>query len=242
MKVVALGVGSGFAMEQFHTNFLVQVGYSNILVDAGTTIRYSLAKQGLSLQDITHIFITHFHHDHAGGLSELLLKSYWTFEDGVHKPHIPTVVIRKEQLNDLAYTLAPSMNNQGKTWRDFCKVVFFEDGQYEISGVTFTCIVTDNLHCDGMESYALRIEEKDRNVVLTGDIKKLSESGLLNYIDEQTIAVVQDVTLYENPIHASMQDVLAYYPADVLERVWAVHYEAVVEAAPIPFLKEGQSL
>lgn len=242
MKLIALGVGSGFAMDQFHTNFLVQAGNANVLIDVGTTIRYSLAKQGLNMQDITHIFITHFHHDHVGGLSELLLKSYWTFEDGIHKPHIPTVIIRKEQLNELAYTLAPSMNNQGKTWRDFCNLVFFEDSKYEVACVTFTCIITDDLHCDGMHSYALRIDNGQKNIVLTGDIKKLPESGLLNYIDEQTIAVVQDVTLYENPIHASMQDVLAYYPAGVLERVWAVHYEAAVADAPIPFLKEGQSL
>ena len=240
MRLVALGVGSGFVMDQFHSNYLLETGQARLLIDAGTTIRYSLAKAGVELQDITYILITHFHHDHAGGLSELLLKGYWTFDEGIHKPHLMTVVIREEQLQDLEATLAPSMNNQGMTWRDFCHVVFFEEGEYEVAGVKMNCIVTDNLHCEGMESYALRIEEDGRNIVLTGDIKKLPESDLLAHIDEQTIAVIQDVTLYENPIHASLQDVLAYYPSEVLKKVWAVHYEAIIPDAPIPFLKEGQ--
>ena len=50
-------------------------GGANILIDAGSntkTIKKALETQGLSLADLTHIFITHTHTDHIAALSVML--------------------------------------------------------------------------------------------------------------------------------------------------------------------------
>ena len=39
-----------------------------LLIDCGSDVRWSLAKQGLSYLDITDIYISHLHGDHIGGL------------------------------------------------------------------------------------------------------------------------------------------------------------------------------
>ena len=50
-------------------------GSANVLIDAGSntkTIKKALETQGLSLADLTHIFITHTHTDHIAALSVML--------------------------------------------------------------------------------------------------------------------------------------------------------------------------
>ena len=44
---------------------------SKLLIDCGTDARHSLHELGLSYKDIEHVYISHLHADHAGGLEWL---------------------------------------------------------------------------------------------------------------------------------------------------------------------------
>ena len=227
MQLTVLGVGHSFTTIDAHTNFFIQHPQYGVLIDAGTTLRSSLIDANISLNDITHIFITHFHHDHVGGLAELLMKSYWQFNEHGHQPHIPTLILRREQLAEIEGLLAPSLNNQQFTWQSYCHVAFFEDNAFSIGDVTYECIVTDELHCEGMRSYGLRVTERDVNIVISGDIKHLQQSTILQYITDSTAAVFTDVSYANNPLHASYEETIQYYPAAILENVYAVHYDKI---------------
>ena len=78
MKIYPLGVGQGFSTKYFHNNYIISISNTNILIDAGTTLRFSLEASPYTYTDIDYIFLTHFHFDHIGGLEEFLQRRYWS--------------------------------------------------------------------------------------------------------------------------------------------------------------------
>jgi len=71
MKIIPLGVGSAFTMNDYQSNLIIEQNGKRLLIDAGTDIRFSLDKQGLSYKDIDAVYISHLHADHAGGVEYL---------------------------------------------------------------------------------------------------------------------------------------------------------------------------
>ena len=71
MKVTFLGAGSAFSKRNGNSNILVESGNTRLLIDFSLLCSQSLVTYGFSLQDITHLFITHLHADHISGLEEM---------------------------------------------------------------------------------------------------------------------------------------------------------------------------
>ena len=44
MKIIPLGVGSAFTMDDYQTNLIIEQNGKRLLIDAGTDIRFSLKK------------------------------------------------------------------------------------------------------------------------------------------------------------------------------------------------------
>ena len=77
MKIIPVGVGSAFSMKNFQTNLLIECNGKNMLVDAGTDIRFALKEQKKSYKDIDSLYVTHLHADHIGGIEYLAFCSYF---------------------------------------------------------------------------------------------------------------------------------------------------------------------
>lgn len=241
MKLHILGIGNATTKHRYHSNFFISYNDFGLLIDAGTTIRYSLPHHNISLKQITHIIITHFHHDHVGGLSELLNTMYWHFENNEHRPLVPTLILRKEQLSDIEKLLSPIFNNQGLTWQDYCKITFFENNLFYLNNLKLTCIVTDSLHCTELRSFGLNVISPEKNIIISGDIKALEKSTLNHYITSTTTHIFQDVSLTPNPVHATLQEVEQYYPSTIHHKVYAVHYDKQIAVnSTIQFAVQGQ--
>ncbi len=58
-------------LRRFRSSLLVEVGGLKIVLDCGPDFRQQMLKEGLRLQDIDLIVVTHLHFDHVGGLMEL---------------------------------------------------------------------------------------------------------------------------------------------------------------------------
>ena len=71
MQLLFLGSGSAHTVgaDNFQSNMmLIADSGRRLLIDCGSDVRWSLAKQGLSHLDITDIYVSHLHADHVGGL------------------------------------------------------------------------------------------------------------------------------------------------------------------------------
>jgi len=87
MKLKILGSGNALALENYHTNFLFDPEDDTnrkLLIDCGTDIQRSLHNSGHSFNDITDVYISHFHMDHVGGLPALLTHKYFTQREKIN--------------------------------------------------------------------------------------------------------------------------------------------------------------
>jgi ribonuclease BN (tRNA processing enzyme)/class 3 adenylate cyclase len=79
LKMTFLGTGSAFTIGDgnFHSNVLLEMNRDNLLIDAGSDLRFSLNEQKKNHLDIRNLYITHMHGDHVGGLEWLALNTYF---------------------------------------------------------------------------------------------------------------------------------------------------------------------
>lgn len=83
MKVTFLGVGSAFSRKNANSNILIESGNIKLLIDCARSCLPSLEKYGLSVKDVTHIFITHLHADHVGGMEEVAFMTRLVYKQKV---------------------------------------------------------------------------------------------------------------------------------------------------------------
>ncbi|WP_054034013.1 MBL fold metallo-hydrolase [Desulfatitalea tepidiphila] len=73
MKITILGSGTCVPrLTRSASSVLVESGRAKILVDLGPGTMHRLLQYGLTIFDLTHIFLTHFHPDHTAELVPLL--------------------------------------------------------------------------------------------------------------------------------------------------------------------------
>lgn len=72
MRIYSFGSCDGFPDRLEAPAFLIEEGKEKILVDCPPHVNLLLKRAGFSPMDLTAIFITHLHHDHVGGLIDLI--------------------------------------------------------------------------------------------------------------------------------------------------------------------------
>lgn len=250
MKIYPLGVGGAFTKSNYHNNYIIHLDEKYMLIDAGTTLRYSLIEAGFNYSDIHFVFISHLHFDHVGGLEELVLQRFWQFDEGKHAPKKTTVIVHKKLLASLKALLRNGLENQGRTVDDFCNFICLNDNEtYKIGDYAFSIFDTSNAHAEGMLSFGFKLAWKDLNIVFSGDVKRLQDANLLGQVNQNTTAIFQDVSFTFNGAHATLQEVLDYYPENFHRKIYAMHYNDDVEKftdsieqAQIKLVRKQQSI
>ncbi len=99
IEVLFLGVSAAIPMPgQTNASYILRTGKTCILIDCGPAIMQQLAAVGLSPAEITHLYFTHRHGDHALGYPMLML--WWS----IYHPRdiaLPTVVASEQTLKTL---------------------------------------------------------------------------------------------------------------------------------------------
>ncbi len=69
-QLIMLGTGNAIVTRCYNTCFIIRTPQTQLLVDAGggNGILVQLQKEGISLADIHHVFVTHAHTDHILGI------------------------------------------------------------------------------------------------------------------------------------------------------------------------------
>lgn len=235
-KITFLGVGSAFSRKNATSCILVESEKVKLLVDCGAPILKTLGEYGLSLTDVTHLFVTHLHADHIGGLEE------WAFQCRFEHGYRPTIISTASILNRLWHcSLKGAMEFVEVTPGDETPQVlsdYFKCAPV-VPNAWFSLDPEDDLqifihsshHVLGMESYALEISTEPRvpekSVFFTSDVKfdeSLVEMGL-----ESCQLLLHDCQLFDSGennkfgVHASYEQLLSL-PTDVRKRLWLYHF------------------
>ena len=232
-----LGVGHSEALANWNNNAMITVDGRRLLIDAGYTIKFALHQQGLTLEDVDAIFITHVHADHCFGLERMAYECRFRYQK---KPTLYLAPGIYEELWD--QTLKGVMGQVGEgpaTLDDFFHIVQLDGDEFEYHGVQLAYF--QNRHTPGKISYGLWINER---LLFSGDTRAIPE--IVERFNPDVI--LHDSTLSEwNPVHASVTELLESYPDAVRRRMYLMSYEdhweeyqAQIETEFAGFARQGQ--
>lgn len=230
MKLIFLGSGSAFTVgsQNYQSNILlVDEQDRKLLIDCGSDIRFSLHKEGYSYVDITDIYISHLHSDHAGGLEYIGLSS--KFNPNCRKPNL----YLSKDIASIIWnsTLAGGMQSvEGEINEidDFFSIYKIKkDGYFIWQNIQFNLVSVTHVH-NGfytMPTYGLFFEIGGVKIWLTADtqfghqdIEKYYEKADLIFHDCET-------TPFATPVHAHYQQLLTL-PKEFKSKIWLYGYQS----------------
>lgn len=227
IKLIFLGSGSAFTVENSHSNMVIQMSDRRcFLIDCGSDARKSLFAQGLSYNDIGDVYISHLHADHAGGLEwlgfthcfrpfltrpnlyihETLIKPLWenTLKGGM------SVLEGKNVSLDTFFMVNLIKNNLPFTWNN----IIFETVQ------TIHTYDDDQLN----PSYGLFFKLNDTNIFITTDTQFFPDLMFPFY--QKADLIFHDCETMKkvgSSVHARFEE-LVQLPAEIKQKMWLYHY------------------
>ena len=165
MKLTILGSGTGRPDGTRNSaGYFVELPSTRIMLDCGAGSLHALARYGLPWQDLTHLFVTHFHVDHVGELAALM----WAFNYGMKSVRTaPLTLIGPHGLDRVMKGLDQAYARklfEGPFQTDLRMLESGDAVEPEPGG---RLSVVKSPHTD--ESLAVRIDFGGRSICYTGD-------------------------------------------------------------------------
>lgn len=211
LNVTLLGTGDPIPRtDRFGPSTLVEAGEHRMLFDAGRGAAQRLGQLGISLGDIDELFITHFHHDHLIGITDVWMTGWlpnpfgrrsspwrvWgptgtqSILEGLRQAMDPNIRIRiiDEQLPPAG--------------AEFDVTEFSQDGViFDEDGIVVTAFAVN--HGEHIKpAYGYRIDYAGRSVVISGDTK----------FDENLIRISEGVDVLIHELAAANDEILQFDP------------------------------
>jgi ribonuclease BN (tRNA processing enzyme) len=229
MKFTFLGSGSAFTVgaDNFHSNMILTSDRgTKLLIDCGSDIRFSLYLADFTYLDITDIYISHLHADHAGGLEYIGLNTM--FDPRCDRPNLYLSSDLASEIWDR--TLSGGMRSVSGAileLESFFKVHKIDlHGHFFWEGIKFTLVKV--IHVDNgffvIPSYGLFFTVDGVNVFLTTDARICKGEDCIFY--EQADIIFQDCETAPFPtnVHAHYTE-LVELPAAIKHKMWLYHYQ-----------------
>lgn len=249
MKLIFLGSGSAFTVGagNFQSNMLlINEQGKKLLIDCGSDIRFSLHAIGLSYLDITDIYISHLHADHAGGLEYIGFST--KFDPRCQKP---TLYTSRELASELwNRTLSGGMRAiEGEvadldTFFDVHKLKRYEYFVWEDIQFNLIKVVHVDTGYYVMPSYGLFFEINGIKIFLTTDTQ-FNLVELAEYYERADIIFHDcETAKFPSRIHAHYEELLTLQ-SRIRHKMWLYHYQPgelpeAVKDGFCGFIKRGQ--
>lgn len=166
MRLIILGSGDAFSSGgRLSSCYLLESGDVRFLLDCGPSILLALRRASVSANDISHIFISHLHGDHFGGLPFFLLDAIFPSRRTAPLTLVgpPGLEIRFRLASEILYPRCLDM----KPAFDVNFIELDKDIGRQISGHSVTPYEVE--HHSGSPSYALRFEKDGKVFTFSGD-------------------------------------------------------------------------
>ena len=250
MDLLVLGTGSAFTTDphNFQSNMvLVAASGRRLLIDCGTDIRWSLARQRLSCTDVTDIYISHLHSDHIGGLECIGFQT--KFGPACQRPRLYIEASLVDPLWNRSLRGGMEIVADGQTDLD----TFFDvrplsaAAPFEWEGMQLQLVPTMHVSAPGahMGSFGLMIAVGGRRALLTTDTQCTPTHLASYYADADLIFHDCETSPNKTTVHAHY-DELAQLPEATRGKTWLYGYQpgALPDAVAdgfLGFVRPGQS-
>jgi ribonuclease BN (tRNA processing enzyme) len=230
MRLIFLGTGAAFVTDvnNYQSNMLLQSASGKLLlIDCGADVRRSLHSQGFSFRDITDVYISHLHSDHAGGLEWLGFTR--KFSTHLTKPNL---YLSEHLVAPLwEHTLAgglTSLSDEPASLSAFFQVHPVADGKnFRWENISFEIIPHRHVESQfaHMPSYGLFFSINGRWVFLTTDAQFQPEQSLPYYQKADYIFQDCEIAAIPSGVHAHYNQ-LRTLPPEIKAKMWLYHYNS----------------
>lgn len=230
MQATFVGTGDAFSRRFGHTNVLVEAGDVRMMIDFGHLAPQRLEALGVSLDQLTHVVVSHIHTDHVGGLEELAFLSRFVHHSKA-KLLIPHGLVGLLWEHTLRGGLEMVADEQGRA--EHCSLETYFDvgelgeGWQSIGSLALRPFRTD--HVPGKDSWGLVVREEasDHRMIFGCDTRTPHPELLEEPIGEDFASgpIFHDCQLGHDgasTIHVPFSEIA--YPPAVQDRVVLVHY------------------
>ena len=210
MQLEFLGIGSFFAKNSFHNNLLIN---DRILIDCGFMAGQALHANNQSFAQIEHIFITHTHADHIGGLEECAF--FHKFMHGGTRPklYLPSALVDKLWSNSLQGGLE-DIETGGAHLSDYFDVVEVSE-EFEIEDIPFKIVPTfhvPNKFCCGLTI--------DNRIYFSGDTQFDADQIIQN--GDSAEIIYHDCQFFTGGIHTGLDEMMTL-PESLRRKISLMH-------------------
>ncbi|MCI0485566.1 MAG: ribonuclease Z [Blastocatellia bacterium] len=166
MKLTILG--SGTVVPDGARNsagYFVEFSGARVMLDCGAGTVHALSRYGLPWEEMTHLFISHFHVDHAGELASLFFAFKWGMR--ASRTETPLTLIGPQGLDRVMDGLKHAFGERLFETEFPVHLRMLAPGERIEIGEGGRLCVAKTPHTE--ESLAVRIESQGRSLCYTGD-------------------------------------------------------------------------
>lgn len=235
MRATFVGTGDAFSRRFGHTNVLIEAGDVCAMLDFGHLAPQRLEDLGYSLGQLTHVIVSHIHADHIGGLEELAFVSRFAHQS---RPKLlaPLGLSGLLWQHSLRGGLEMIADEEGRpqhcALESYFEVEDLEESWHSLGPISILPFRTD--HVPGKDSwgFVVRDEATDDRMIFGCDTRSPHPQLMTEPIGEDFARgpIFHDCQLTKggvSAIHVSLGKIR--YPAQVQERIVAVHYSDRIE-------------
>ena len=228
MKLTWLGTGTINSYDNYHTNSVLHDENTDerLLLDCGGDIRWALKEQGLTYKDIGHVYISHLHGDHCGGLEWLGFCRF--FDPDCTKPVLYiSKAIRDDLWNNVLSGGMRSLQGMINTLYTYFDVVSLGKNEAFIFGNANLQLVQSIHIMDGFAlqpCFGLIVESPIQKTYFTFDSQFCPEQITDFYAMADMIFHDCEITPYKSRVHANYQDLITL-PDRTREKMWLTHFQ-----------------
>lgn len=233
MFIKFLGVGSAFSQKYFQSNMILLDWATDVInpdamlfIDAGTDFRHSLKAMNLSYKDVKHIYISHLHADHVGGLEYIAFSSY--FDPACEKPNL---YLSRSLVNSLWENVLSgglnSIQNKIMTLSDYFTVIPIDaNSSFTWNSNVITPIQVVHI-MDGFSikpCFGLLFTTNGKKVFITSDTQFNPNQISTFYHDSDIIIQDCETSKFKSGVHAHYEE-LKTLQGSIKKKMLLYHYQ-----------------
>jgi ribonuclease BN (tRNA processing enzyme) len=220
-----LGTGNGLFNDpgNYHSILTVTHGKDRLFIDCGSDFQHALYAAGLTHTDVKHLYISHIHSDHAGGLEWLGFAN--AFYGAGSRIRLYCVDEVHHNLNAM---LTPSMKASIQTMNLYgiaaCFNVQSANKGFKVGAIKCTPIKTLHVNAfDNLYSYGLFIEIGVKSILFTSDTQFNPDLFMPYYEKADIILHDCSTSPVKYPAHAHITE-LGSLSDSIKQKMYLYHY------------------